>query len=48
MWDLIGSVPDHCLSFLLHVAAIFDFVTIGLVVVRCLVCSQLAPWSVRP
>ena len=31
-----------------HVAAIIDFVTIGLVVVLCLVHSQLAPWSVRP
>ena len=25
-----------------------DFVTIGLVVVLCLVYGQLAPWSVRP
>ena len=31
-----------------YVAAIIDFVTIGLVVVLCLGYGQLASWSVRP
>ena len=31
-----------------HVAAIIDFVTIGLVVLLCVGYGQLAPWSVRP
>ena len=30
-----------------HVAAIIDFVTVGLVVVLCLGYGQLTPWSVR-
>ena len=27
LWDLIVSVPDHCLSFYFSVSAVFEFFT---------------------
>ena len=36
MWDLIVSVPDHCLSFYFSISFVFLFVGIFLLFLLCL------------
>ena len=50
MWDLIVSVPDHCLSFTLHILRIqFDsFLANEILYVSCIYTRQSINYTIIP